>query len=185
MTMTGTKTRRALFVFILVLAAVWIAYSAQVQPKQVVAAEIVSPLQGYLAPDFTLQDLTGFNYTLSDLRGRVVVLNFWASWCTPCKIEMPAFEKVAASYNLDEVIFLGINVTYQDDAANVLAFINELNLTFPILLDEMGTVSNEYEVYSMPTTYFIDKEGVIQKVILGGPIPEASMRVEISKILDE
>ncbi len=173
---------RIIYLLVIILAAAWTVITPRLQPVTVAQEEVSSPLEGNSAPDFSLQDLTGFHYSLSDMQGRVVVLNFWASWCTPCQAEMPAFQRVFDSYDPQKVVILGVNVTIQDKINNVLEFVEEKQLTFPILLDESGTVTTAYAIYAMPTTFFIDKEGVIQKVIMGGPIPEAVIRAEISKL---
>ena len=177
--------RRSVIASIILLGAVWTIITPRLVDGKNETMNVESTVEGYPAPDFQLQDNNGFNYRLSDFTGRVVVLNFWASWCTPCTVEMPAFQSATREYSIDEVIFLGINLTSQDEITNVLAFLDENGITFPILLDQTGSTSNLYQVFSMPTTYFIDKEGIIRKVIIGGPVSKAAIRAEISKLLDK
>ena len=177
--------RRVIFAAIILVGLAWTIISPRLTTGEAEHAKAESPVEGYPAPDFQLQDINGFYYRLSDIKGKVTVLNFWASWCTPCKIEMPAFQSVAEEYSMDEVIILGINVTNQDDINNVLAFLQENGISFPILLDQSGSTSNLYQVFSMPTTYFIDKEGIIRKVIIGGPVSKAAIRAEVSNLMDE
>lgn len=167
---------------ILILTAGWIGATAVFipQPSQ---PEKSFPRSGFTAPDFELTALDGGLMSLSDYQGRVVVVNFWASWCPPCKSEMPAIQSVAAAYPTEELTILGINSTIQDDLADVQAFVTEHKLSFPILLDTTGEVSRMYQVQALPTTFFIDQHGVIQKVIYGGPLSEALIRAEIDRLI--
>ena len=177
--------RRSVIAAIILVGAIWTIITPNLANVENEIERVESPVEGNPAPDFQLPDINGFNYRLSDFAGRVVVLNFWASWCTPCKVEMPAFQSAAGEYSIDEVIILGINVTNQDELVNVLAFLEENGITFPVLLDQAGSTSNLYQVFSMPTTYFIDKEGTIRKVIIGGPVSKAAIRAEIKILLDK
>ncbi len=177
--------RRSVIAAIILVGAIWTIITPNLANVENEIERVESPVEGNPAPDFQLPDINGFNYRLSDFAGRVVVLNFWASWCTPCKVEMPAFQSAAGEYSIDEVIFLGINVTNQDELVNVLAFLEKNGITFPVLLDQAGSTSNLYQVFSMPTTYFIDKEGTIRKVIIGGPVSKAAIRAEIKILLDK
>jgi cytochrome c biogenesis protein CcmG/thiol:disulfide interchange protein DsbE len=115
------------------------------------------PQRGENAPDFTLALLDGSDVTLSDLRGQVVVLNFWASWCSPCRREAPALQRVWETYQDRDVAFVG--VTYRDAKDASLAFIQEYGLTYPNGLDEQGQISDDYGVTAVPETYVIDREG--------------------------
>lgn len=113
-----------------------------------------------LAPDFTVYDIDGAPYKLSDFRGKPVVLNFWASWCGPCKMEMPDFN--AAYGELGEQIhFLMVNMTdgSQETLESASSFIAETGYTFPVYYDTGYKAAIAYSVYSLPTTYFIDAEG--------------------------
>lgn len=123
------------------------------------------------AIDFTLTDQYGNSHTLSDYKGKVVFLNFWATWCPPCRQEMPDIEKLYKDFNFnqDEVIILGVasprsdlnTYTREGTKEEVIDFINENDYTFPILFDETGDVFFDYYVQSLPTTYFINEEGNI------------------------
>jgi peroxiredoxin len=144
-----------------------------------------APRTGFLAPDFTLDLLGGGQVTLSELRGQVVVLNLWASWCPPCRAEMPALERTYQAYQDQGVIILGVNSTIQDDEGQAAAFVQEYNLSFPIPLDRAGTVSEQYDLNGLPTTFFIDRQGVIRAVMVGGPLSEATLTSTIEQILGE
>lgn len=115
------------------------------------------PQRGELAPDFSLTLLDGSQLTLSDLRGQVVVLNFWASWCAPCRREASALQSVWESYQGRGVTFVG--VTYHDARDASLAFIDEYGITYPNGVDQRGQISGAYGVTAVPETYIIDREG--------------------------
>lgn len=123
--------------------------------------------------------------TLSDLHGKVVILNFWATWCPPCRAEMPAIQQIYQEYKHLDVEVLAVNAADQDNQADVLAFIEELDLTFMIPLDRTGAVNNSYLVQGLPSTYFIDRSGVIHSVVVGGPMGEALIRSKIEAMLKE
>ncbi|QYZ67033.1 MAG: redoxin [Gammaproteobacteria bacterium (ex Lamellibrachia satsuma)] len=110
-----------------------------------------------LAPDFTLKSLNGENLRLSELRGEVVMINFWASWCGPCRQEMPLLEELYQRYQPLGFTLLGINV--EQDDAKVRKLSKELGVSFPILFDNDNRVSKDYAVSAMPTTLLIDRDG--------------------------
>jgi peroxiredoxin len=118
---------------------------------------------GAKAPDFELKTLTGETIKLSDLKGKKVMLNFWATWCPPCKAEMPAMEKFHKEAG-DEIVILAVNI---DPHLEVKAFVDENEITFPIPLDEEDTINELYQVLSIPTTYFIDSNGNIGNKYIG------------------
>ncbi len=126
-----------------------------------------SPREGFNAPDFTLDRLDGGQVTLSHLRGKVVMVNLWASWCAPCRIEMPEIERVWQAYQDQGFVVLGVDTTFQDSEPDVVAFVRELKLTFPILLDRGGGTSNRYQLRALPSTFFVDRQGVIRSAVLG------------------
>ena len=113
-----------------------------------------------LAPDFTVYDAEGNVYRLSDFRGKPVVLNFWASWCGPCKSEMPDFEAAYQKYK-DSVHFLMVNLTdgMQETQKSAAAFIAQSGYTFPVYYDTELSAATAYSVWSIPTTYFLDAAG--------------------------
>jgi len=125
-----------------------------------VSDESDSAEEKVLLPDFTVYDNAGGAVRLSDFRGMPVVLNFWASWCGPCKSEMPDFNEAAEKYS-GEVAFLMVNLTdgYQETVDTAYAFINEQGYTFPVFYDTEMEASQAYGVTSVPMTYFIDAEG--------------------------
>ena len=154
-----------------------------VPPGSTTSGSIQVPQEGFQAPDFSLSTLDGEEFALSEFRGRAILVNFWATWCPPCRSEMPAMQQVYMDYGTDEFVILAINSTYQDQSDKVEAFINEGGLTFPVLLDITGEVSNRYQVHSMPTSFFIDPEGVINEIVIGGPMSEALLRTRVDRLL--
>ncbi len=125
--------------------------------------------EGDMAPDFTMNTLDGKEVKLSDYKGKKVVLNLWASWCPPCKAEMPHMQKYYEE-NKDKknVEILAVNLTTMEkDQSNIQSFVDDYGLTFPIPLDESGDIGVAYQAFSIPTTYMIDTTGVIQKKIVG------------------
>lgn len=171
-------------VILLTLSAGWIAITAAFIPAPD-RSEAPAPRIGHTAPNLELVGLDGEQYALSDQIGKVVLINFWASWCPPCKAEMPDIQKLSENYAGMPVTILSINATSQDDLASVKAFVTSYGLTFPVLLDMDGDAANTFRVQALPTSFFIDQFGVIRKIIYGGPLTAALMRVEIDHLLVE
>lgn len=175
------KTQRIAFYLIALIAgAAWIFFSADPTAS---TSRSSAPQAGFTAPDFTLTSLDGTEYTLSELKGQAVLVNLWATWCPPCRAEMPAIEKMYQEYKDRGLVVLAVDMTYQDDPQKVAPFAQEYGLTFPILLDQAGVVGSAYQLRSLPSSYFIDRFGIIQEVIIGGPMAEALLRTRIEQIL--
>lgn len=140
------------------------------------------------AVDFTLNDQYGNTHTLSDYKGRVVFLNFWATWCPPCRAEMPDIQKLYREYEEagdDSVVILGVaapGLGQEKDIDGITAFLEENGYTYPVVMDETGDVFLHYYVYSYPTTYMIDKEGNVFGYLTGS-MPESTMRSIIEQTL--
>lgn len=166
------------------LGVFWIWQSA-VPATATTGGLVPSPREGFPAPEFTLPTLDGEEVTLSSLRGQVVVINLWTSWCPPCREEMPAIEQVYGQYREQGLVVLGLNSTFQDDEEAAAAFVRELGLTFPILLDRTGAASRRYQLQALPTTYFVDRQGIIRSVVLGGPMSPATIESKIVDLLAE
>lgn len=127
-------------------------------------AHTVAPEVGSSAPNFTLRDLNGDQVTLTSLRGKKVIINFWATWCGPCRYEMP-FLQTLYEEHAGELVILAVNFDEPEEA--VLAFTEELGMTFDVLLDPGAVVQDVYEIRAYPSTYFLDEEGVIRAVRIG------------------
>ncbi|WP_106766307.1 TlpA family protein disulfide reductase [Paenibacillus faecalis] len=137
---------------------------------------------GMLAPAFSLEGLDGKTYTGEGPRDKALLINFWASWCEPCKEEAPELSKLAAAYAEDLDIY-GINVTKYDNEKKARQFVKDFNLTYPIMLDKEGKVFEDvYKGKVFPTNVLIDRRGVITEVILGAPEPE-DLEQKIKKLI--
>lgn len=120
----------------------------------------VAPFKGSIAPDFKLQNLDGEEVQLSDFRGHPVLINLWATWCGPCRLEMPAIQERFELYEEDGLVVLAVD--FDEPAKVVEDFRNELGLTFQILLDPGANVQKLYRNRNYPTSFFVDESGVIQ-----------------------
>lgn len=124
-----------------------------------------SGLEGRPAPDFALKSSTGENMRLSEYRGDVVMINFWATWCGPCRQEMPLLDELYSRYERVGFNLLGVNI--DDDSRRAMQMIEELGVNFPVLFDARKEVSKLYEVEAMPVTVLVDREGNVRYVHLG------------------
>ena len=132
--------------------------------------------KGNLAPDFELQSVDGKTIKLSSLRGKKVIVNFWATWCPPCRLEMPEMEKFYTETKNEGLEILAVNLTKAEKSrADVPAFIKADSITFPVLMDENGEAAQLYDVSSIPASFIIDTQGVIQEKIVG-PMTNDSMQ---------
>jgi peroxiredoxin len=121
-----------------------------------------SGLEGQPAPDFALKSSTGENLRLSEFRGDVVMINFWATWCGPCRQEMPLLDELYSRYQRVGFNLLGVNI--DDDSRRAMRMIEELGVNFPVLFDARKEVSELYEVDAMPVTVIVDREGTVRYV---------------------
>lgn len=174
---------RYTYLIILIVGALWI-YASQAPPGSTTAGAIPAPREGFSAPVFTLPDPNGNLVTLSDLRGQPILLNIWASWCTPCRAEMPAMQRVFEAYQAQGFTILAVNATSQDQQTSALDFATEMGLTFPLLFDHQGEVSRQYQVQALPTSFFIDSQGIIREVVVGGPMSEALLEIRVQQLLE-
>lgn len=166
---------------VLAFSVAWIAVSRV--PEAAGASRLPSPREGFPAPEVTLPTLAGEQTSLSSYKGQVVILNLWASWCVPCRAEMPVLQKLYEANRERGFVVLAVNSTVQDSAIDAQNFATENSLTFPVLLDLDGSVSRRYLLQALPSTFIIDREGVIQSVIIGGPASEAALQSKIEALL--
>lgn len=129
------------------------------------AREVPAPKVGHPAPDFTLNDLDGNPLRLSDLRGKVVFINFWASWCPPCRAEMPEIEAVHQKYKDKGVVVIGVDIG--EPESNVRQYVEQGGFSWTFVLDTTGEVSRDYQVVAIPASFFLDREGIIRAVNIG------------------
>lgn len=182
-TLHNTHRWRAILFLGLILSIAWTIFSRLPASTTAAGQPPPSPREGFSAPDFTLERLGGEPVTLSEMRGQVVIINLWATWCPPCKAEMPAIENVYRAYQDQGLVVLAVNMTAQDSEADASAFVREKGLTFPILLDRQGEASARYSLRGLPSTYFVDRQGIIRAVIIGGPMTEGVIRAKVEELL--
>ncbi len=153
------RTLLVSLIFIAVLGAIFsfLAFRGIISPRDQ-SSSAVGSQPHEPAPDFALETLAGTVLRLSDLRGRKIILNFWASWCTPCRVEMPDFERVHQEYG-DRLAILGINI--REDRQTIERFLSSVTVSYPILLDPHGAVVRAYRVLAQPATYWLDEQGRI------------------------
>ena len=134
------------------------------QPSTAVSAHFV----GKLAPDFTLPTLGGTEVSLSQFVGQPLLINFWASWCLPCREEMPKLVQSYEAHKAEGFMLLGVNLTYSDSVPDAQAFASEFKITFPVLLDKEGVVAEKmYQIPGIPTSVFVRRDGTIERIQVG------------------
>lgn len=170
------------YIAILTLGLIWI-YFSRIPFEGTSESGKVAPHTGFLAPEISLLDTNGNEIILTEFRGRPVIVNFWATWCPPCRAEMPAMQRAYMDYAGEEVIILAVNSTNQDSLPAVTQFIDEFEISFPVVLDIQGIAANTYQISSLPTTFFIGKDGIINEVVIGGPMAEALLKSRIDRML--
>ncbi len=122
---------------------------------------------GKVAPDFALTDLNEKPTRLSDFRGKVVFLNFWATWCAPCREEMPSMEVLHKNFEKDGLVILAVSIDRVTTTKDIPPFVKGMNLTFPVLIDSWGKTDKPYKRMGVPETFIIDQEGVIREIVIG------------------
>ena len=162
----------------LILGGVWIGLTRALPGQSTPAARSPAPEIGHSAPDFTLTALDGSEVSLSDFQGQPVVLNFWATWCPPCRTEVPALQSVSESL-AGEAVILGVSL--QESPSTVSQFAEEFGITYPVVLDQSGQASLAYRVRSLPTTYLIDERGVVVEVF-SGSLSEPLIRTRLGQL---
>jgi cytochrome c biogenesis protein CcmG, thiol:disulfide interchange protein DsbE len=151
--------------------------AALVSPGLDVKAE-----DGALAPDFLLGRLDGSELRLSDLRGQPVVLNFWATWCAPCRTEIPQFVDAYARFRDQGLLVVAVNM--QEGKSIVRPYAEDFGMDFPIVIDVDGEVGDAYRLLGLPVTYFIDREGVVRGAFTG-PFEESDRGTEVRGAIEQ
>ena len=173
-----------IFIIIIILAAVGYKYLTNKYYQDEVGTEETQNSKNK-ASDFEVLDTTGNKIKLSNFYGKPIIVNFWATWCGPCKAELPEFESMYNEYN-DKIEFLMVNLTdgYNETVESVKEFVIENDYKFPVYFDTEYNAANIYKIYSIPQTLFIDKEGNIVKLYKGQMSRETIQRY-IKKILED
>jgi cytochrome c biogenesis protein CcmG, thiol:disulfide interchange protein DsbE len=141
-----------------------------------------APLPDHPAPELALPQLDGTQRTLRDLRGQVVLINIWATWCPPCRAEMPAIQQAYVEYHDRGFTVLAVN--QREEATAITPFVEQHGLTFPVLLDRDGQASATYQASALPSSFFVDRRGVI-RTVYHGPIPPRVINGTIEQLLQE
>lgn len=140
-------------------------------------SETVGFMKGYKAADVKLKDMAGAEFVLSEQLGKVVVLNFWASWCPPCNEEIPFFNEAFSEVDSEDTLIVGINLIDSDTLADVKAVIAKQAIQYPIYLDEGSVATNAYRVRNIPTTVIVKPDGVIYDVYVGALTKENLLKL--------
>jgi len=151
-----TITLLSIIILVVTFGIVWLQ-SAKYEPLTV----------GKEGPDFSLPNLDETTVRLSDYRGKVVFLNFWATWCKPCREEMPSMEVLYRNFERDGLVVLAISIDRVTTKKDIPPFIKSLNLTFPVLVDSWGQTDKRYKLMGVPETYIIDQQGILREKIIG------------------
>lgn len=137
---------------------------------------------GSLAPEIDLKSMTGDQITLSKLQGRPVLVNFWATWCGPCREEFPTLVRKYKQYQDQGFVVLGVNTQDENSDTGVMNFMKNTLVNFPIVRDTGNQLSRTYRVDGLPTSFFIDRSGVIRDTVVGGPMTDDFLDKEFAKI---
>lgn len=145
-----------------------------------------APLKvGEAPPNFSLKDLDGKTWTLAELKGKPVVVNFWATWCAPCKFEMPHFQSAYQKYKDQGLVILAVDIKTDNGEPAVRKFVQDLGISFPTPFDTTGDTEAAYRVKAYPTTYFVGRDGKLKEVRRGAIISEDQLKASLDKILPQ
>ncbi|MBI4786996.1 MAG: TlpA family protein disulfide reductase [Chloroflexi bacterium] len=179
--MDKPRVRRRAFgiaaVLLLILAGVALTQMPLVTPFS------PAPRIGSRMLDFTLPATTGESVSTTQFVGQVLIVNFWATWCVPCRQEMPALQEIYDAHREHGLVLLGVD--YGEDREQVVNYARELGVSFPLLLDRDTAVGQRYRVQGLPTTVFVDRQGIIRDVVVGGPMNILYIEAKILPLLDE
>ena len=179
-------TRAVLWALVGVMTVVWLFYGGGLEsitamtrpaPEAVATADV-----GQAAPSLKLPLVGGGEQDVATYRGRPVILNFWATWCDPCRAEMPVFERAQQQYRDRGLVVLGVD--FQERDPEIVAFLSEIGVTFPSLVDRTGEVTRQWRATGLPTTFLIDRQGIIRDVRVGA-FTDDMLESRLTKLLAE
>lgn len=177
--------RALLWAMVGVMTVVWLFYGGGLESITSMVQPAPAPVStadiGQVAPPLRLPLVGGGEMDLESYRGRVVVLNFWATWCEPCKAEMPVFEQAQQRYRDRGLAVLAVDFQERDE--EITAFLNQVGVTFPSLADRTGEVTRQWRATGLPTTFLIDRQGIIRDVRVGA-FTESMLEERLLKVLD-
>jgi len=178
--------RALLWAMVGVMAVAWLFYAGGLEsilsmtrpaPAPVTTADI-----GQAAPSLRLPLVGGGEMDLASYQGRPVLLNFWATWCDPCRAEMPVFERAQQQYRDQGLVVLGVDLQERDP--EIVAFLTEIGVTFPTLVDRTGEVTRQWRATGLPTTFLIDRQGIIRDVRVGA-FTDGMLEERLTKVLGQ
>lgn len=173
-----TRRRTPLVVGVVAAVAVIVALLATGLGRD--PSVIASPLVGRMAPNFTLPQLNGPPVTLSKLRGQVVVINFWASWCTECKVEQAALVQAWQQFQDSGVVVIGVD--FEDETSAARSYVSSADMTYPVVEDSDSSTALAYGLRGVPETFVVNQSGRIVDHVIG-PVDEATLASEINSML--
>ena len=178
--------RALLWAMVGVMTVVWLFYGGGLETLTSMVQPAPAPVStadiGQITPPLRLPLVGGGEIDLGGYRGRPVLLNFWATWCEPCKAEMPVFERAQQQYRDRGLVVLGVNFQERDE--EISAFLSQVGVTFPSLADRTGEVSRQWRATGLPTTFLIDRQGIIRDVRVGA-FTESMLEERLTRILGE
>jgi peroxiredoxin len=160
------------------------AKEAAPTPQAEQPVSTVEPTIGSLAPEFSLQTVDGQSVQLSALRGKNVLISYWVTWCIPCMEELPVLNRIYQEFQSENLVILSVNGIQQDEMDKVMATISEQGISMPIVLDQGDALWNTYWVRFLPTSFFIDEDGVIRHIQLGS-LSEENLRIKIEQLITD
>ena len=164
--------------------ALWVINRPVLPTKQLQSSEqtiSVAPMTGHRVPSFSLPSLPDSQpISSADYQGKAVLINFWASWCPPCQSETPDLVKASAKYG-DKVQFIGVNLSSQDSLSDVTAFLKKYGIKYPIVMDTKGNVAQQFQTMAIPTTFFVNRQGIIVDRYVGAITPQV-LEEDLQKI---
>lgn len=175
------KTKALIIISILIAGVIILFYTGKKGADLPQSKAII----GLRAPDLALQDISGKDYTLTEMKGRVLFLNFWASWCEPCRAEMPSIQALYARFK-DDKRFQMLTVLYKDDYSKAADYMKENGFQFPMFTDTDSKTATSYGITGVPETYIVDKNGILKKRLLGPEDWNSTLNISfISGLLNE